>query len=82
MDIKKDRIGRFFFFIGILLLIVFFNIDQSESASVPIFFSGILLSGLGVFIIWRNWKRPPPAERFRVFRKRNKTPKDKQGDNK
>jgi ABC-type Fe3+ transport system permease subunit len=78
MHVEKGRFGQFFLFIGLIALVIFFTIDQSQQFQAGFFFAGILLAGVGVFLIWRDWKRPPPANRFRLLRKRKRTPKPDQ----
>ena len=69
MRVEKGRVGQFFLFIGVILLIIFFSIDPDATPLVSFFFWGIGLAGLGLYLIRRDWKKPPPSERFRLFRK-------------
>ena len=81
MKIELHRIGIFFFFVGLIPLAVFFATDQSKKPQVGFFFLGLFLVGLGIYLIRRDWQPAPPANRFRLFRKREKPaspPKDKQ----
>ena len=51
MKIRLGRIGQFFFFIGIILLVVFFATDQNKSFQPGFFFFGLVLSFLGVYLM-------------------------------
>ncbi len=70
MNIEKGRIGQFFLFVGLIMLVIFFATGQNESPSVAIFFGGLILAGLGVYLIWRDWKPKPPSNRFRILRRK------------
>jgi uncharacterized membrane protein len=65
----KRRVGVFLIIIGLILLVVFFTIDQSERAQPGLFFSGLFSVLLGVALVWRNREPPMPSERFRSVRK-------------
>ena len=68
MRIEKGRLGQFFLFIGLLLLVIFFFAGQDETPPALFFFSGAFLTGLGSFMIWKDWKPGPPSGRFRLLR--------------
>jgi hypothetical protein len=72
MDIEKGRLGQFFLFIGLLFLAVFFTTDQSQDPQTWLFFAGVASIGLGIYFIRRDWKPPPPSQRFRMLRKKKK----------
>jgi hypothetical protein len=72
MHIRLGRIGQFFFFIGIILLVVFFATDQNKSFQPGFFFFGLVLSFLGVYLIWRDWKPVGESKRFRMLRRMRK----------
>jgi hypothetical protein len=67
LNIEKFRIGSFFVFIGLILLVIFFTTDQAKYPSYGYFFVGVALVFLGGFLWWRNRKPWPPAERFRAI---------------
>ena len=69
MHIEKGRIGEFFLFIGLIILIIFFATDQSQDPQTWLFFVGVIVLGLGIYFIWRDWKPPAPSQRFKIFRK-------------
>lgn len=76
MHIEKGRLGEFFLFIGLILLIIFFATDQSQDPQAWLFFLGLLVLGLGFYFIRRDWKPPGPSQRFRIFRKQDKKKKE------
>jgi hypothetical protein len=65
----KRRVGVFLIIIGLILLVVFFTIDQSERALPGLFFSGLFSLLLGVGMVWHYREPPMPSERFRSVRK-------------
>ncbi len=72
MNIRLGRLGQFLLFVGIILLVVFFVSDQNTYFQPGFFFVGLLLSFLGVYIIWRDWKPTTESKRFRTLRKLRK----------
>jgi hypothetical protein len=76
MHVEKGRIGQYFLFIGVILLIIFFSIDPSAPPVFGLFFWGIGLVGLGLYLIRRDWKKPPPSGRFRLLRKLRRRPQN------
>ncbi len=79
MQIEKGRVGTFFIFIGLVLLVIFFIADQNQSPQVGFFFSGLIMTFLGVYLIWKDWKPRRSSSRFRLIRKLNRKPEDKEG---
>jgi len=65
----KRRIGWFLVVIGLILLVVFFTIDQSQKPQPGLFFSGLAGVFLGGLLVWRNRPPPKPSERFSSVRK-------------
>jgi len=85
MQVEKGRVGQFFLFVGIILLVIFFSIDPGAPPLFSFFFWGIGLIGLGWYLVRRDWKEPPPSERFRILRKlrgrsKNKNNKEQKND--
>ena len=72
MNIRLGRVGQFFFFIGIILLVVFFATDQNKNFQPGFFFFGLALSFFGVYLIWRDWKPTGESKRFRTLRRMRK----------
>ncbi len=77
MQIERGRVGQFFLFVGLILLVIFFATDQSQEPQVGWFFGGLLVMGVGVYLIWKDWKPRPPSQRFRLLRMYRKR---KEGD--
>jgi hypothetical protein len=80
--IELGRLGQFCFFIGLVLLVVFFATDQSQHPQVGFFFGGLILVISGIYLIRRDWKPQPPSNRFRLLRRRNKNKKEEPEDKK
>jgi cadmium resistance protein CadD (predicted permease) len=80
MHIRLGRLGQFLLFIGIILLVVFFVTDQNTYFQPGFFFIGLVLSFLGVYIIWRDWKPTGESSRFRTLRRmrKKKEPEDEE----
>jgi cadmium resistance protein CadD (predicted permease) len=72
MHIRKGRIGQFLFFVGVILLVVFFVSDQNTYFQPGFFFIGLVLSFLGVYLIWKDWKPVNESSRFRMLRRMRK----------
>lgn len=79
MGIGK-RVGRFLFFVGIIVLMVFLVTDQLKNPDYRYFCCGVLLLGLGGYAIWRSRSSPTRTNRFGLFRKKQNT--DDQGKQK
>jgi peptidoglycan/LPS O-acetylase OafA/YrhL len=83
MQSGKSKIGRFLFFIGLILLVIFFTMDQAKHPVYGYFCVGVIVVILGAILILRG--QPPPADsmRFRTLRrwreqqKERKTERDK-----
>ncbi len=69
MQSGKSKFGRFLFFIGMILLVVFFTIDQAESPSSGYFCVGAITVILGGFLMLRGHKPPDESMRFRTLRR-------------
>jgi uncharacterized membrane protein len=65
----KRRIGVFLIIIGLILLVIFFSIDQSQRALPGLFFSGLGGVLIGGALAWHYREPPKPSERFRSVRK-------------
>jgi hypothetical protein len=68
----SGRIGRFFFFIGLIGLLVFFATAQANDPVISFFCGGSISLGLGILLMWRGRTPPQPSNRFRLFRKSRK----------
>jgi uncharacterized membrane protein len=78
MEVKPVRFGNFLFFIGFLLLIVFYATAQGPDPQLGLFFVGIILIIGGFVILWKNWRNPSRAERFRILKRMHRTPLEPQ----
>jgi hypothetical protein len=65
----KRRVGVFLIIVGLIMLVVFFTIDQTERSLPGLFFSALACVLLGVFMTWHYREPPQPSERFRSVRK-------------
>lgn len=69
MRVERGRVGLFLLFIGLISLVIFFTASRSENPGYQYFFIGLLLSAVGVALIWRGRKPPQETRRFRIFRR-------------
>ena len=70
MRIEKRKVGWFFIYLALILLIIFFASDQAQHPAYGFFFAGFALLLLGGYLIWRDHKPAEPnPERFRTLRK-------------
>jgi hypothetical protein len=70
MQVEKRKVGQFFLYLGLILLVIFFASDQAQHPAYGYFFAGAGLVFLGGYLMWRD--RPPVepnTERFRTLRK-------------
>jgi hypothetical protein len=77
MHVEKGRVGQYFLFVGILLLVIFFSTDPDTPPLVGFFLCGVGLVLFGLYLIRRDWKTPPPSGRFRLLRRLRRQPKEK-----
>jgi len=77
-----SKIGRFFFFIGLILLVIFFAMDQAKHPSYGYFCVGVIVVILGGILMRRG--RQPPAEsmRFRTVRRWREQQRARQAEKK
>ncbi len=69
MSAEFGRVGQFFLFAGLIMLILFFFSDQGETPMVGLFFAALACTILGALFIRKDWKAPGPSKRFLSFRK-------------
>jgi hypothetical protein len=69
MRIGKSKIGRFLLFIGLILLVVFFAMDQAKHPSYAYFCIGVIVVLLGGVLVLRGQQPPEESMRFRTLRK-------------
>ena len=82
MQVGKSKIGRFFFFIGVILLVVFFAMDQAKNPSYGYFCVGIIIVILGVVLMRRGYQPPAESMRFRTLRRWREQQKERQAERK
>ncbi len=63
------KIGKFLLFIGLILLVVFFAINQANHPSYGYFCVGVVLLILGGLLTIRGHKPPAESMRFRTLRR-------------
>jgi hypothetical protein len=69
MQVGKSKIGRLLFLIGLILLVVFFAMDQAKHPSYGYFCAGIIVVFLGGMLILRGQQPPDESMRFRTLRR-------------
>jgi hypothetical protein len=69
MQVGKSKIGRFLLFIGLILLVVFFAMDQAKHPSYAYFCIGVIVVLLGGVLVLRGQQPPEESMRFRTLRK-------------
>jgi hypothetical protein len=69
MQVGMRKIGRFLLFIGLILLVVFFAVDQAKHPSYGYFCIGAVLTLLGGMLMLRGHQPPAESMRFRTVRR-------------
>jgi hypothetical protein len=69
MQVGKSKLGRFLFFIGLILLVVFFAMDQAKHPAYGYFCVGIVVVLLGGMLMLRGQQPPAESMRFRTLRR-------------
>jgi hypothetical protein len=69
MQTGIGKLGRFLFFIGLILLVIFFAVDQSKNPSYGYFCVGIVVAILGGILMARGHQPPAESMRFRTLRR-------------
>ena len=69
MQSAKSKIGRLLLLIGLILLVIFFAVDQSKSPSYGYFCIGLVAVILGGILIVRGHPAPAESMRFRTLRR-------------
>ena len=72
------RFAQFLFFVGMMLLFVFWAGQQSSEITsvLPLLFCGSFCMIFGAFLYWRTRPKPVESERFRTLRKLLRPSKD------
>lgn len=69
MQVGKSKFGRFLFFIGLILLVVFFAMDQAKHPAYGYFCVGAVMIFLGGILMLRGQQPPAESMRFRTLRR-------------
>ena len=69
MRSAKSKTGRFLLFIGLILLVIFFTMDQAKHPSYGFFCVGIIAAILGGILLVRGHQPPAESMRFRTLRR-------------
>jgi Na+/melibiose symporter-like transporter len=69
MQAGKSKLGKFLFFIGAILLVIFFAMDQAKHPSYGYFCLGAVAVVLGGLLLMRSQKPPDESMRFRTVRR-------------
>ena len=69
MRTGKSKLGRFLLFIGLILLVVFFAMDQAKHPSYGYFCVGLVVAILGGILMVRGHQPPTESMRFRTLRR-------------
>ncbi len=69
MRTAMGKIGRLLIVIGLILLVIFFAVDQSKHPSYGYFCVGLLAVILGGIFLVRGHKPPEESMRFRTLRR-------------
>jgi len=80
MQVGKSKVGRFLLFIGLILLVVFFAMDQAKHPSYGYFCVGVIVVLLGGMLMLRGQKPPEESMRFRTLRKWRQQQRDRKAE--
>ena len=80
MQVGKHKIGRFLLFIGLILLVVFFAVDQSLHPSYGYFCVGVIVVLLGGLLMVRGQQPPAESMRFRTLRRRREQQRQRKAE--
>jgi len=82
MQVGKSKIGRFFFFIGLILLVVFFAMDQAKHPAYGYFCVGVVIVLLGGILMLRGQQPPDESMRFRTLRRWREQQRERKAERK
>ncbi len=69
MHSAKSKVGRLLIIIGLILLVIFFTVDQSKNPSYGYFCVGLVAFILGAVLMVRGHRPPAESMRFRTLRR-------------
>jgi Na+/melibiose symporter-like transporter len=82
VQVGRSKIGRFLFFIGLILLVVFFAMDQSKHPAYGYFCVGLVVVLMGGILMLRGQQPPDESMRFRTVRRWRQQLREKQAEKK
>jgi hypothetical protein len=82
MQSGKSKLGRFLFFIGLILLVIFFAMDQAKHPSYGYFCVGVIVVILGGVLMMRGHQPPAESMRFRTVRRWREQQRARQAEKK
>ena len=82
MQVGKSKFGRFLFFIGLVLLVVFFAMDQAKHPAYGYFCIGAVMVFLGGILMLRGQQPPAESMRFRTMRRWREQQKQRKAERK
>ena len=80
MQVSKSKLGRFILFIGLILLVVFFAVDQAKHPAYGYFCGGIIGIILGGLLMVRGHQPPAESMRFRTLRRWREQQKERKAE--
>ena len=82
MQSAKSKLGRFLFFIGLILLVIFFTVDQATHPTYGYLCAGVIVVILGAILIMRGQQPPAESMRFRTLRRWREQQKERKAERK
>lgn len=82
MQVGKSKLGRFILFIGLILLVVFFAMDQAQHPGYGYLCAGVVGVILGGVLIVRGHQPPAESMRFRTLRRWREQQKQRKAERK
>lgn len=80
MQSGKSKIGRFLFFIGLILLVIFFTMDQAIHPAYSYLCVGVVVVILGAILMLRGQQPPAESMRFRTLRRWREQQKERKAE--
>jgi sugar phosphate permease len=82
MQSAKSKLGRFLFFIGLILLVIFFTVDQATHPTYGYLCAGVIVVILGAILMMRGQQPPAESMRFRTLRRWREQQKERKAERK
>jgi len=80
MQSGRSKLGRFLFFIGLILLVIFFTIDQAAHPTYGYLCAGVVVVFLGALLMLRGQQPPDDSMRFRTLRRWREQQKERKAE--